>query len=37
MIYINVTNFIPISQLEKEHCMIEAHHLKNVAIFSKQF
>ena len=37
MIYINITNFVLISLLEKDHSMIEMHSLKNVNIFSKQF
>ena len=30
MIYINITNFVLISQLEKDHSMIEMRRLKNV-------
>ena len=30
---INITKFVLINQLVKDHCMIEIHHLKNVAIF----
>ena len=30
MIYINITNFVLISYLEKDHSMIETHCLKNV-------
>ena len=37
MIYINITNFVLISQPEKDHSMIEMHCLKNDVIFSKQF
>ena len=33
MIYINITNFVLISELEKDHSMIETRRLKNVAIF----
>ena len=33
MIYINITNFILISELKKDHSMIETRRLKNVAIF----
>ena len=33
MIYINITNFALISELEKDHCMIETCCLKNVIIF----
>ena len=36
MIYINITNFVLISQLEKDHGMIETRRLKNV-VFPKQF
>ena len=35
MIYINITNFLLISQFEKNHSMIEPRHLKNVVIFSQ--
>ena len=31
--YINITNFVLISELEKDHSMIETHRLKNVVIF----
>ena len=31
-IYINITSFVLISQLEKDHSMIEMRHLKNVVI-----
>ena len=40
MIYINITYFVLISQLEKDHSMIEMCYLKNVFfffVFSKQF
>ena len=37
MIYINITNFVLISKLEKDHSMIETHHLKMLLFFSKQF
>ena len=30
MIYINITSFITISQLEKDHSMIETCHLKKI-------
>ena len=33
VIYINITNFVLISSLEKDHSMIETLHLKNVVIF----
>ena len=33
MVYINITNFVLISQLEKDHSMIEMPCLKNVVIF----
>ena len=33
MIYINMTNFVLISQLERDHSIIETCHLKNVVIF----
>ena len=33
MIYINITNFVLISELEKDHSMIETRRLKNVVIF----
>ena len=33
MIYMNITNFVLISQLEKYHSMMEKHRLKNVVIF----
>ena len=33
MIYMNITNFVLISQLEKYHSMMETHRLKNVVIF----
>ena len=33
MIYINITNFVIMSKLEKDHSMIETHRLKNVVIF----
>ena len=35
MVYINITNFIQIGWLEKDHSMIEKSRLEN-AIFSKQ-
>ena len=35
MIYINITNFVLISELEKDHSMFETHCVKNVAIFFK--
>ena len=33
IIYINITNFALIRQLEKDHSMIETRRLKNVFIF----
>ena len=33
MIYINITNFVFISKLEKDQSMIETHRLKNNVIF----
>ena len=36
MIIINITSFVLISQLEKDHSMTETHRLKNVVIFTKQ-
>ena len=33
MTYINITNFILINYLEKDHSMIETRCLKNVVIF----
>ena len=33
MTYINVTKFVLINQLEKDHSMIETRRLKNVVIF----
>ena len=33
MIYISITNFELISQLEKDHSMIEMRRLKNTVIF----
>ena len=35
MIYINITNFVLISELEKDHSMLETHCVQNVAIFFK--
>ena len=35
MIYINITSFIPISQLEKDHSMIETCRLKKNFFFEK--
>ena len=32
MIYINITSFVPISELEKDHSMIETRPLKNDVI-----
>ena len=37
MTYINITKFIPINQLEKDHSMIEMHRLKNIVIFIQTF
>ena len=31
--YIDITNFVLINELEKDHSMIETHRLKNVVIF----
>ena len=36
MIYVNITTFVLIILLEKDHSMIETCYLKNVVIFSKQ-
>ena len=33
MIYINVSNFVLINKLEKDHSMIETSRLENVVIF----
>ena len=33
MIYINIANFVLISQLEEDHGMTETHHLKKTVIF----
>ena len=33
MNYINITDFVLISQLEKNHSMIETRHIKNIVIF----
>ena len=33
MIYINITDSVLISKLEKDHSMIETRRLKNVVIF----
>ena len=33
MIYMNITNFVQISQLEKDQSMTERRRLKNVVIF----
>ena len=33
MTYINITKFVLINQLEKDHSMIETPRLKNVVIF----
>ena len=33
MTYINITEFILINQLEKDHSMIETRRLKNAVIF----
>ena len=33
MIYMNITNFVLISQLEKDQSMTERRRLKNVVIF----
>ena len=33
MIYINITNFVLISSLEKDRSMIETRRLKNVIFF----
>ena len=38
MIYINITSFVRINQLEKDHSMIETRCLKNfVTVFWKWF
>ena len=37
MIYINITTFVLISQLRKDHRMVETRRLKNAVIFTKQF
>ena len=37
MTYINITKFILINQLEKDHSMIEMHRLKNIVIFIQTF
>ena len=37
MIYINITSFVPISEHEKYHIMIETRHLEKLVLFSKQF
>ena len=36
-IYINITSFVLISQLEKDHSMIETRSLKNVVFFQTMF
>ena len=33
MTYINITKFVLINQLEKDHSMIETRRLKNAVIF----
>ena len=33
MTYINITKFVRINQLEKDHSIIETRRLKNVVIF----
>ena len=33
MTHINITKFVLINELEKDHSMIETHRLKNVVIF----
>ena len=35
MLYIIITNFLPVSLLRKDHSMIETRRLKNVVIFFK--
>ena len=35
MTYINITKFVLIKELEKDHSMIETRRLKNVLIFIK--
>ena len=37
MTYINITKFILINQLEKDHSMIEMNRLKNIVIFIQTF
>ena len=33
MIYINITSFVPISEHEKDHIMIETRHLEKTCAF----
>ena len=33
MTYINITKFVLVNELEKDHSMIQTHRLKNVVIF----
>ena len=37
MTYINITKFILINQIEKDHSMIEMNRLKNIVIFIQTF
>ena len=37
MIYMNITSFVLISQVEKDHSMIETRRLKNAVIFFYTF
>ena len=37
MTYKNITKFILINQLEKDHSMIEMNRLKNIVIFIQTF
>ena len=37
MTYLNITKFVLINELEKDHSMIEMRHLKNVAVFIQAF
>ena len=37
MTYINITKFILINQIEKDHSMIEMNRLKDIVIFIQTF
>ena len=37
IIFINITNFVLISKLEKDHSMIETRRLKNVCAVKKNY